>query len=110
MIDLFLALKGAELRQQVCIGNRRAFWFFQATDETQPVRGIAHKLRPRLARPNITAEVVLAPAHPVFCRSRDLGHGHKQWLKRCSDAVIPEKIAHKILKAADQILKAGATV
>ena len=40
-----------------------------------------------------------------FCR------GYLQdWLKRGSDAAIPEKNAQKILKAADQILKAGATV
>lgn len=34
----------------------------------------------------------------------------QEWLKRSSDSVIPEKSAQKILKAADQILKAGATV
>ena len=40
-----------------------------------------------------------------FCR------GYVQtWLKRGGSAVIPEKSAQKILKAADQILKAGATV
>jgi antirestriction protein ArdC len=40
-----------------------------------------------------------------FCR------GYIQnWLKGGSDTAIPEKNAQKILKAADQILKAGATV
>ena len=40
-----------------------------------------------------------------FCR------GYIQnWLKGGGDSVIPEKSAQKILKAADQILKAGATV
>jgi antirestriction protein ArdC len=40
-----------------------------------------------------------------FCR------GYIQnWLKSGGDAAIPEKSAQKILKAADQILKAGATV
>ena len=40
-----------------------------------------------------------------FCR------GYIQnWLKGDGDAAIPEKSAQKILKAADQILKAGATV
>jgi antirestriction protein ArdC len=40
-----------------------------------------------------------------FCR------GYIQdWLKRGSDSTIPEKSAQKILKAADQILKAGETV
>src|SRR5215213_7074029 len=40
-----------------------------------------------------------------FCR------GYIQdWLKRGSDSAIPEKNAQKILKAADQILKAGVTV
>jgi len=40
-----------------------------------------------------------------FCR------GYIQnWLKRGTDSAIPEKSAQKILKAADQILKAGATV
>lgn len=40
-----------------------------------------------------------------FCR------GYVQeWLKRGNDNAIPEKSAQKILKAADQILKAGATV
>lgn len=34
----------------------------------------------------------------------------QEWLKRGSDSAIPEKSAQKILKAADQILKAGATV
>jgi antirestriction protein ArdC len=34
----------------------------------------------------------------------------QEWLKRGSDHTIPEKSAQKILKAADQILKAGATV
>ena len=34
----------------------------------------------------------------------------QDWLKRGSDSAIPEKSAQKILKAADQILKAGATV
>lgn len=34
----------------------------------------------------------------------------QEWLKGSSDSVIPEKSAQKILKAADQILKAGATV
>jgi hypothetical protein len=39
-----------------------------------------------------------------FCR------GYIQdWLKRGGDSAIPEKSAQKILKAADQILKAGAT-
>jgi hypothetical protein len=40
-----------------------------------------------------------------FCR------GYIQsWLKRNGDAATPEKNAQKILKAADQILKAGTTV
>jgi len=40
-----------------------------------------------------------------FCR------GYIQdWLKRGAESAIPEKSAQKILKAADQILKAGATV
>ena len=40
-----------------------------------------------------------------FCR------GYIQdWLKRGNESAIPEKSAQKILKAADQILKAGATV
>ena len=34
----------------------------------------------------------------------------REWLKRSSDSVIPEKSAQKILKAANQIIKAGATV
>jgi antirestriction protein ArdC len=34
----------------------------------------------------------------------------QEWLKRGSDSAIPEKSAQKILRAADQILKAGATV
>lgn len=34
----------------------------------------------------------------------------QEWLKGGSDSAIPEKSAQKILKAADQILKAGATV
>ena len=34
----------------------------------------------------------------------------QEWLTRSSDSAIPEKNAQKILKAADQILKAGATV
>ena len=34
----------------------------------------------------------------------------QEWLKRSSDSAIPEKSAQKILKAADQILKAGASV
>lgn len=34
----------------------------------------------------------------------------QEWLKRGSDSAIPEKSAQKILKAADQILKAGTTV
>jgi antirestriction protein ArdC len=34
----------------------------------------------------------------------------QEWLKRGSESAIPEKSAHKILKAADQILKAGAAV
>jgi antirestriction protein ArdC len=34
----------------------------------------------------------------------------QEWLKRGGDSAIPEKSAQKILKAADQILKAGATV
>lgn len=34
----------------------------------------------------------------------------QEWLKRVRGSVIPEKSAQKILRAADQILKAGATV
>ena len=34
----------------------------------------------------------------------------QEWLKRGTDSAIPEKSAQKILKAADQILKAGTTV
>jgi antirestriction protein ArdC len=41
----------------------------------------------------------------VFCRGYI-----QEWIRRGSDSAIPEKSAQKILKAADQILKAGATV
>jgi len=34
----------------------------------------------------------------------------QEWLKRGSDSAIPEKSAQRILRVADQILKAGATV
>jgi hypothetical protein len=34
----------------------------------------------------------------------------QEWIKRGGDSAIPEKSAQKVLKAADQILKAGATV
>jgi hypothetical protein len=34
----------------------------------------------------------------------------QEWIGRGSESAIPEKSAQKILKAADQILKAGATV
>ena len=34
----------------------------------------------------------------------------QEWLKRGTDSAIPEKSAQKILRVADQILKAGATV
>ena len=34
----------------------------------------------------------------------------QEWLKHGSDSAIPEKSAQKILRVADQILKAGATV
>jgi antirestriction protein ArdC len=43
-----------------------------------------------------------------FCRGYSLVQ-LQDWLKRGGDLAIPEKSAQKILKAADQILKAGAT-
>lgn len=52
----------------------------------------------------------------LCCEALDLEGAHfcrgyiQDWLKRGDDSAIPEKNAQKILKAADQILKAGATV
>jgi len=34
----------------------------------------------------------------------------QEWLKRGTESAIPEKSAQKILRVADQILKAGSTV
>ena len=68
------------------------------------------ELTPRNLREVEAEAVALLCCEALGLEGAEFCRGYiQEWLKRSSDSVIPEKSAQKILKAADQILKAGAT-
>jgi len=69
------------------------------------------ELTPRNLREVEAEAVALLCCEALDLEGAEFCRGYIQnWLKRGSESAIPEKSAQKILKAADQILKAGATV
>lgn len=69
------------------------------------------ELTPRNLREVEAEAVALLCCEALDLEGAEFCRGYIQsWLKRGSDNAIPEKSAQKILKAADQILKAGAVV
>jgi antirestriction protein ArdC len=69
------------------------------------------ELTPRNLREVEAEAVALLCCEALDLEGAEFCRGYIQdWLKRGTESAIPEKSAQKILKAADQILKAGATV
>jgi antirestriction protein ArdC len=69
------------------------------------------ELTPRNLREVEAEAVALLCCEALALEGAEFCRGYIQdWLKRGTDSAIPEKSAQKILKAADQILKAGASV
>jgi antirestriction protein ArdC len=69
------------------------------------------ELTPRNLREVEAEAVALLCCEALDLEGADFCRGYiQEWIKRGTDSAIPEKSAQKILKVADQILTAGATV